>query len=191
MPRGRKDGKERGTAMRGWLPRKGMRWLQQVITALPLIVFPGTVSFAETWVLVASALEKDGSTSHFYVDTDSVRREGEFIRVWTQTRHSALQTVEGWKGICPRCQPSGSIVSYKVQNTSTAIDCIKSTFATTDQSYHSDDGAILQSYNLQRSDWQFSKFIPGTAMAHIRDWVCNRSAKKAKPQSPSKPPRTE
>jgi hypothetical protein len=168
-----------------------MRWLQLVFTALPLIVFPGTVSFAETWVLVASALEKDGGTSHFYVDTDSVRREGKLIRLLTQTRYSASQTVEGWKGICPRCQPSGSIVLYKVQNTSTAIDCAKSTFATTDQSYHSAEGAILQSYNVQRSDWQFSEFVPGTALAHIRDWVCNRSANKAKPQFPPKPPRTE
>src|SRR5262245_26016622 len=137
------------TPMRGWLARKGMRWLQKAFTALPLIVFSVTVSFAETWVLVASALEKDGSTSHFYVDTDSVRREGEFIRLWTQTRYSASQTVEGWKGICPRCQSSGSIVLYKVQNTSTAIDCTKSIFATRDQSYHSGEGAILQSYNLQ------------------------------------------
>jgi len=177
--------------MRETLPCSAFRWLQQVIAAFALIVFPGTLSLAETWVLVASALEKDGSTSHFYVDTDSVRREGGFVRLWTQTRHSASQTVEGWKGICPRCQPSGSIVLYKVQNTSTAIDCAKSTFATTDQSYQSDEGAILQSYSLQRSDWQFSSFIPGTAMAHIHDWVCDRSAKKAKPQSPSKPPRTE
>jgi hypothetical protein len=167
---------------------KPVRWLQQVIVALALIVLLGTVSFAETWVLVASHTGKDGNTSHIYVDTDSVRREGEFMRLWTQTRYSASQTIEGWKGICPQCQPTGSLVLYKVQNTSTAIDCAKSTFATTDQSYHSAEGSILQSYNLQRSDRQFSKLIPGTAMAHIRDWVCDRSGRKAKPQSPSKPP---
>ena len=174
--------------MSGWLISKPVRWFQQVIVAFALVAFPGSVSFAENWVLVASHTEKDGNTSHIYVDTDSVRREGEFMRLLTQTRYLASQTVEGWKGICPQCQPTGSLVSYRVQNTSTAIDCAKSTFATTDQSYHSADGSILQSYHLDRSDWQFREFIPGTAMAHIRDWVCDRSGRKAKPQSPSKPP---
>src|SRR5262249_43219177 len=96
--------------MSRWLTWKAVRWLQQAMTGLALLVIPCSVSFAENWVLVANRTENDGSRSQLYVDTDSVRREDGFIRLRTQTRHSALQTVNGWTGVCPRCQPTGSII---------------------------------------------------------------------------------
>jgi len=161
----------------------GHRWLA-------LIVFPGTTSFAENWVLVMGGTPPDGGTAELYVDTDSIRLRGDY-KAWIQDRYSKSQAIDRWIGECPRsCQPSGSKTLCNVSYGSLAIDCARSTFASTSGTYNSADGRILQTFNIQRAEWTFSEFIPGTGMAKIRDLVCEPSAKKSKPQPRSHPPIT-
>lgn len=133
--------------------------------ALFLLFNIGTFAHAAKWVSVAG---NDDAT--VFVDIDSIRREGSQVKTWLKWQWTSAKEVPG----------SYPAKTYFVERQLQISDCKQRTLAIAQGVQYSDKEGVevVDSYTIDKKNWQFSEVVPETIGESLVLFACKPPVQK-------------
>jgi S1-C subfamily serine protease len=137
-----------------------------------LLVFLFAPAYAQRWMTLGQV-----GDSEEFIDANSIRSEGVFVRYWTKSVYAA-----------PKRYPASGEV-FQVVVSSFAVNCTARTFAITSSTSYTAQGDLVKTFDYNPPN--FRDAPPGTVVAQLIQSVCRvvseRDAEAAKPPGKQKP----